>query len=88
MRYRSFVLKTELPSLMQELTVNLSVPDTVKYMLCVYTHMHLKLILSFIIPHVKILDSGWSIKGHGLIVMISSLLTDRLLSLTAYEIVE
>ena len=30
----------------------------------------------------------WLVKGHGLIVMISSLLSDRLLSLTAYEIVE
>ena len=30
----------------------------------------------------------WFVKGHGLIIMISSLLSDRLLSLTAYEIVE
>ena len=30
----------------------------------------------------------WLMEGHGLIVMISSLLSDRLLSLTAYEIVE
>ena len=30
----------------------------------------------------------WLVKGHGLIVMISSLLSDRLLPLTAHEIVE
>ena len=30
----------------------------------------------------------WLVKGSGLIVMISSLLSDRLFSLTAYEIVE
>ena len=30
----------------------------------------------------------WLVKGHGLIVMISTLLGDRLLSLTANELVE
>ena len=30
----------------------------------------------------------WLVNGHGLIVMFSSLLSDRLLSLTAYEIIE
>ena len=39
--------------------------------------------------HTSLVDSWfWLVKGHGLIVMFSSILSDRLLSLTVYEIIE
>ena len=47
----------------------------------------MKSLIIFITPHLKILDSGLSRAMDYIIVMFSSLLSDRLLSLTAYGLI-